>query len=131
VKPSVKISLEEVRGALVIHAQGEVDLATAPNFQTDVFRSADEKRHHHHVIIDLTELGFFGTLGIDVLDKSQHHLQQHGQALIVVAAPRSISRRVLDLLGLAKQFRIMDSVSAAIGEAHAREGASGPRHPSD
>jgi anti-sigma B factor antagonist len=122
VKPIVKISLEEVAGALVIHAQGEVDLQTAPNFQTDVIRSASEKRHHRHVVLNLTELGFFGTLGIDVLDKSQRDLQQHGQNLLVVAAPRSIPRRVLDLLGLGQQFQVMDSVPDAIGEAQAREG---------
>ena len=118
------LTFEEVPGALVAHAAGEVDLVNVSTFLQTLLQRADQEHDHQHVIVDLSKVSYSGGRGISVLEQSRRHLQQDRRDLIVIASPGTIARRVLDILQYTEQCCV-DSLPAAISLAQERERHSG------
>ena len=63
-----EVTCVEDAGAFIVHVVGEVDLATAGEFEAAVSSGADTPGA---LIIDLTECGFMDSTGISVLIRAR------------------------------------------------------------
>ena len=87
---------EETGDAVILHVQGEVDLATAPAFRTELMQATDRGSA---VIVDLSGAEYFDGSGLQVLASAYHLCLERGQRL-VVASPSYIARLVIETVGL-------------------------------
>jgi anti-sigma B factor antagonist len=90
--------------------QGEIDMATTPDFAEPLLRLAESGKRG--LIVDLTDVTFMGASGLHVLEDVQARLRRGGGRLAVVA-PRGIPLRVLKLTGSDRALGVVDSVDAA------------------
>lgn len=100
-------ALDEPRGRLRLHvsrptretavvkANGEVDLATAPR----LWEMLDQRLHGSgtRLILNLSELEFFGVPGVRVLERAQLLAEDTGTQLFVFPGECRSARRLLDL----------------------------------
>ena len=104
------------RGTHIVSVRGEVDLATAPDF--DRALRALPKEGVGSVIVDLTDCSFMDTTGLHLLTRTQHRLGRSGGRVAVVAANRSVLR-LFELARLDKLLAIYPSRAAALnGNGH-------------
>ncbi|WP_199432999.1 STAS domain-containing protein [Qaidamihabitans albus] len=97
--------------AVVVAVSGDVDLTTAPRFEAALVAACDEAGTANTMIIDLTAVSFFGSVGMSLLIEGHERCRQHGLDLRVVADGRTVLRP-LQLTGL---DRVLDIVPAADG----------------
>lgn len=98
-------------GAVVITVRGEVDLGTSPLLQDSLLA------HLRHacppLVIDLTDVGFFGAAGLTVLVTAREAAMAAGIRLCVVANSRSVLRP-LTITGLDRMFDIHSNRTQAL-----------------
>ncbi|GGS32859.1 MULTISPECIES: STAS domain-containing protein [Actinokineospora] len=98
--------------AVVVTAEGEVDLATAPQLAAALaVAGADADRL---LVADLSKLRFLGSAGLAVLVTAGTDAEQNGRSLVVVAGPECVARRALHLTGLDRVLTIVDDEGAAL-----------------
>src|SRR5690348_538727 len=97
---------EAVPGAIVLHAEGEVDVVTSP-LLGDAIRAAFQEGSR--IIVDLGDLTYLDGSGVHVLEDAN---RTHATQLVVVAATQDIYR-LFDILGLASGFPLVRSLDAA------------------
>ena len=84
-------------GLRVLRARGELDvLGVAPLLEQvpDLVKGATS------VVLDLTEVSFFDSSGVRLVDQLSRQCAEAGAAIRVVAPPGSRPRRVLELVGM-------------------------------
>ncbi|OOC08312.1 hypothetical protein B0293_03410 [Amycolatopsis azurea DSM 43854] len=83
------------KGTAVITANGAVDLGTAPRF----WDMLNQRLHGHGatLIVNLSDLDFFGVTGIRVLERAQLLADDTGTLLFVFPGECRSARRLLDL----------------------------------
>ncbi|WET82395.1 STAS domain-containing protein [Amycolatopsis sp. QT-25] len=83
------------KGTAVVQANGEVDLGTAPR----LWEMLSQRLHGSgtKLILDLSELEFFGVPGVRVLERAQLLAQETGTLLFVFPGECRSARRLLDL----------------------------------
>jgi anti-anti-sigma factor len=91
-EPMFTIHAEE---PALVRLSGELDMAVAPTLATAL---APHLKRGGRVAIDLTELTFMDSSGINVLCRAAGQLGDRGR--IVLYHPRPIVRRILDMTGL-------------------------------
>jgi anti-sigma B factor antagonist len=106
---------------VVLSLGGELDLATVPVLQE---RLDHAMRGKPTVVIDLSQLRFIDSSGLDLLVRAERHLRDAGVQLVLVRGPRAV-HRVFALTSLDSHFEFCDSPSAALRTALARR--IGPR----
>ncbi|HEY1738489.1 MAG TPA: STAS domain-containing protein [Acidimicrobiia bacterium] len=92
-----QIDMCHLDGVMTLHVSGELDLADAVRFQDDVRHYADTAPGR--VDIDLTQLGFLDSSGMQALVNARQSLVDEGRACRVVAISPA-AQRVLALAGL-------------------------------
>jgi anti-anti-sigma factor len=101
----------------VIHLDGDVDLARAPALREELRRGvANEDRG---LIIDLAEVRYLDSAGVNVLFEVSEDLSNRGLRLGVVVPEGSLLDRVIELVDLrsaAAVERTVDAARAALGE---------------
>lgn len=86
---------------LVVTVRGEVDLATAPEFESSIQRAfADSPKA---VVLDLEGLTFIDSSGLRVLVALSKEARSRDASLTLRKVPRH-AQRVLDLTGLSEWF---------------------------
>lgn len=90
-------------GAVRIHVQGELDLATSPELDQTLQR---ELRAGNHVVIDLSEIAFIDSTGLNTLITALRACDSNGGALAVSPSLPAQVRRVLEITGLNKVLPI-------------------------
>ncbi|HYZ94052.1 MAG TPA: STAS domain-containing protein [Actinomycetota bacterium] len=100
---------------MVVHLQGEVDLASAPQLRRGIYDLIDQG--NHRIAIDLTGVEFMDSTGLGVLIGALKRLREAGGAM-VLAGIRPAVGRVLEITGLDRIFTIHGSLSE-IGVASA------------
>jgi anti-sigma B factor antagonist len=103
----------ESGGECVLTVRGDVDLASAPDFETTLRTALDSSPSS--VTIDLAALTFIDSSGLRVLVSASKDAQSRGATLGLRNVPRH-AQRVLDITGLSEWFD---------GQA-ANEGPAGP-----
>ena len=99
--------------AFVVAPTGEIDLSTAPELGSSLEAAPPATRH---VVVDLTEVSFIDSSGINVLLTGQRRLAEGGVGFRVVA-PAGPVRRVFELTRLVDALGVVDSIGDALAES--------------
>jgi anti-anti-sigma factor len=99
--------------AFVVAPTGEIDLSTAPELGGALEATPPASRH---VVVDLTEVSFIDSSGINVLLTGQRRLAESGAGFRVVAPPGPV-RRVFELTQLVDALGVVDSIGDALAES--------------
>ena len=94
-------------GRLRLSASGELDLATSPILLAQLQENAgDDVRH---LELDLSAVSFIDSTGLGILVRAHNRITQldGGQPLTIIGA-RPQARKVLEITGLTKVFRLVD-----------------------
>jgi anti-anti-sigma factor len=114
----LRLSHYERPYATVVTAAGELDLLTVPAFSAKVNELV--LRRAGDIVVDLSEVPFVDSAGLQVLLSAQRRLARRARRLAVIC-PAGPARRVIELGRLADVLGVVDSFS----ECEARLAASG------
>lgn len=95
--------------ASVVAACGELDYASAPNFEAGLNGVIDSGQRC--VVADLTGLSFMDSSGISVLVKARTRLVADNGLLVVVCSDRGIHRKSFEVTGLVELLNLVNSCS--------------------
>ncbi len=98
---STRIQIDEM-GRAVVHATGDIDIATSPSLHEALARALEETPA---VVVDLGAVGFIDSSGLSALVWGYREAQQRGGAL-TIQRPSQMARRLLDITGLGTLLRI-------------------------
>ena len=98
------------RDVLTVAVAGEVDMSTAPRLLEIIDAVSDAPRL---VVVDLTEVGFLDSSGLNALVQGQRRLASRRIALRVVVPSDHAVRRVFAIARLEDQLQIVESVEDA------------------
>ncbi|MGX7828658.1 STAS domain-containing protein [Actinokineospora sp. 24-640] len=98
--------------AVVVYADGEIDMATAPQL-ADALHAAIAVGEGL-VVADLVEVRFLGSAGMGVLVSAADECGERGQRLVVATAPTGPARRSLQLTGLDRVLTMADDLNSAL-----------------
>jgi len=104
--PLLRCRIESASDAAVLHAEGEVDMSTAPKLEGAIaaaFRAASR------VIVNLSRAQYLDGSGVRVLEAAA---RRHPRRFVVVASNRDI-HRLFEILDLANALPVVSSVTAA------------------
>jgi len=100
----------EIDGVVVVAAVGAVDMLTAPQLQEVV--NAVLARKPAGLIIDLTEVDFMGSAGMQVLMVTRNQLDQNTRFAVVADGPAT--SRPLKITGVADYIDLFSTLDVAI-----------------
>lgn len=103
------VEVERTDGVAVLHARGELELATATQFQSALTELIEDGGV---VVVDCAEVTFIDSSALRVL--VQARLRLESSALLRLIIPRPSIRRIFELSGLAPEFSIYDSFEDAL-----------------
>jgi anti-sigma B factor antagonist len=110
VMASVGLSTREYGGYVVIALQGELDIVDTANVMAVLTAAA---AGNPRIIIDLAALEYIDCCALGALGRVRAQARQAGGDL-VLAAPRGLVRRLLDLTGLIGVFSVHASLDQAV-----------------
>ena len=94
-----------------VRVTGELDLALAPSLEHAI---AGEIRHgHRHLVIDLTAATFLDCASLGTLLRAIAPLRTEPDATVVLAGPKGIVKRLLDILQIGRMFDILPDADQA------------------
>lgn len=104
---------DQPAGVHVLRARGEVDVLTTRTAMVDLPALV---RPGLPLVVDLSEVTFFDSSGLRLLDALVRECAVHGDALRVVAPRGGRARRVLDLVGMSDglAFEDLDAALEAV-----------------
>jgi anti-anti-sigma factor len=114
----LEIEEERAGGTAILRLKGELDLATGEQAEAAIARTRGAER----LVIDLRELSFVDSTGIQALLRANLTARQDGTELLVVRGPRPVAR-LFGLLELDAQLNVVDEVPQALPTRP--EGAAG------
>lgn len=125
-----EVQVEQLAGALVIRPVGEADYATASTWRAQMLTALDgltsgapagtddledgHDRHKLRVILDLTELTFMDSSGLQVLVTGFRHAVRAGAYCCVAGAQPSVASR-MSVAGLTPYIPFHPTVAEALG----------------
>jgi anti-sigma B factor antagonist len=98
---------------MVVHLQGEVDLASAPQLRRGIYELIDQG--NNQIAVDLSGVDFMDSTGLGVLIGSLKRLREAGGSMVLAGIRPAVSR-VFEITGLDRIFTIHGSL-AEIGVA--------------
>jgi anti-anti-sigma factor len=105
--------LLEVQGSvLVARLTGEVDLSNARGIEEAIAVATPNTAAA--VIIDLSELDYLDSAGIQLLYQLREHLQARGQEMTLVLPADSAAADALRLAGVMDQLEVSDTLEHAL-----------------
>ncbi|RCW46043.1 anti-anti-sigma factor [Halopolyspora algeriensis] len=118
IDPTLRLAVERpVPGVSVVHMHGEIDLSSVPRL-TELIRQRLTAAVLNALVLDLTEVSFVSSHGIELLLHTQHRAEQRGIELSVIAESTCVCR-MLELTGLVGRFTCYSSVTEAVAAARA------------
>ncbi len=111
---SFRVDLSRQGKCVIASAFGEIDLATAPALldaiESELGRSAPDR-----VVIDLSEVRFLDSSGLNALVRLQRLLEERGIGMRLVIPSDSIVRQVFEITRLTEPLSVVDSLTDALG----------------
>jgi anti-anti-sigma factor len=107
------IRCEQIGDQIVVHAVGEVDLATATQLH-DALRKATAASGARQVVVNLTKVDFFGAIGLTVLLSATRDGEDTGVSVLVVAHPGHPAHRTITVTGMHQELALINSVHHAL-----------------
>ncbi len=93
---------------MIVHLQGEVDLASAPQLRRELYDIIDQG--HRWIAIDLSDVDFMDSTGLGVLIGALKRLREADGSLALAGFKPAVSR-VFEITGLDRIFTIHASLS--------------------
>jgi anti-sigma B factor antagonist len=107
------VDRSRVDDVLVVRLAGQVDMRTAPEVQQALDETL-ERVSGGRVVIDLTDVAFFGSPGLAVLAEAAAQADRHHCALRVVVGINPIVRRSIEVTGLDRVLTLCVNVVEAV-----------------
>jgi anti-anti-sigma factor len=107
------VQLELQDSVLVARLTGEVDLSNARGIEDAI--AVATPNDAVSVVVDLSQLGYLDSAGIQLLYRLREHLQVRGQDLRLVLPAGSPAADALKLAGVIDQLRSSDTLAEALG----------------
>ncbi|TRW78441.1 STAS domain-containing protein [Mycolicibacterium sp. 018/SC-01/001] len=107
-----QFSEHQVDGVVVVSASGAVDMLSAPALQEVMSAAAD--RRPVGLILDLSEVDFLGTAGMEVLMTTRKQLGEATRFAVVADGPAT--SRPLTIMGLADYIELFSSLDDALSD---------------
>lgn len=104
--PAFKIFTAEEAGTVRVAPHGELDIATAPQLQAEFDRIVAIDGLER-VIVDLRDLVFLDSTGLETIVKIDAVAARDGFALTVVRGPRAVER-LFAVMRLDRKLQIVD-----------------------
>ena len=104
--PSFDLKVVQTDRATRIAPSGELDIATAPEFERAIADATNEPGAE--LVLDLRELTFMDSTGLRALAQTSARADEVGFALTIWRGPRQIER-VLEISGLAELLPLVDA----------------------
>lgn len=101
-------------GVVVVRIRGEIDLACVPRL-TELIRQRLTAAVLRRLVLDLSEVTFCSTAGLELVLHAQNRSEQRGIAMSIVCGNGAV-RRLLELTALESRFDCQDSVAEALAE---------------
>ena len=98
-----------IEGVRLLHPVGDLDVTRAPALLEDVQALV---RGAAGVVVDLSDVTFFASAGVRLVDRLARECDRAGTVFRVVAPPGSRCRRLLELVGMAGQLATNDRAAA-------------------
>ena len=105
------VSVSECAGVTVISVTGEVDISNIDQLSATIFALPNSGPG---LVVDLTEVSYIDSATVSLLHDLAMRLRQRAQRLVVVAAPASPPRRVLELTSLELTAALTDDLELAV-----------------
>jgi anti-sigma B factor antagonist len=102
-----------VDDVLVVRVTDEVDVRTAPTLQ-EALDETVERMTGGRVVVDLTDVAFFGSPGLAVLAAAAAKADQHDCELRIVVGINPIVRRSIEVTGLDQVLVLCVNVLEAV-----------------
>ncbi|TCO45350.1 STAS domain-containing protein [Actinocrispum wychmicini] len=112
---SPEITVDRSGPVVVARVTGEIDLATKDEFQRGI--DGVLAGGPDAVVIDLSDVGFMGSLGLAVLVQANHQAQDRGMGFYLVTSSNTAIARLLEITGLTNSFQVAASVQQALRDA--------------
>ncbi|MGH2740515.1 MAG: STAS domain-containing protein [Actinomycetota bacterium] len=108
--PELSLESRTEKNWVVLEVTGEVDLATAPQLRDRLNGLIDDGGAQ--LIVNLEGVSFLDSTGLSVLVATLNRMQERGGTFALAALSGPV-RKVLDTVGLEKQFPIYESIDEA------------------
>jgi anti-sigma B factor antagonist len=108
--PVLSVDSSERDGVVVVSLAGELDMSTAPDAAAALRAATVDARA---VVVDMTELRFFASAGLNILLQLRQDLQDKGVDVGLATNQRAVLRP-MELMGVADQFAIHATLAAAL-----------------
>lgn len=105
-------------GVLCCALAGEVDLATGPRLVKELTKAMDLRPCH--LVVDLSEVTFLGSIGLQILVEINEGQQGVGRHLALVVADKRAAQRPLEATGLDEVLDVHHDLQSAVGACHAQ-----------
>jgi anti-sigma B factor antagonist len=100
------VGRQEEDERVVFVPRGELDLATAPEFEAAVVGALEAGQH---VVVDLRQLQFMDSSGVRVLIAAHARAGADGERLTLIRpAPGGTVERILEIAGVQQALRMVD-----------------------
>jgi anti-anti-sigma factor len=99
--------------ALVIHLDGDLDLAATAPIGADLLRAADLPAPEL-VVLDLTAVRFCAAAAVHAIDAFAAACAERGIRTHVVAENASVARRIIQVAGLDRRIPVFATVEQAL-----------------
>jgi anti-sigma B factor antagonist len=113
---ALRVSSETVNGAVVIHAVGEIDMATRALLNLHLQDAEAKAKPPAPVVLDLTGVAFLASMGLSLLVEHHEQCARTGRRLVVVASERAVLRPI-QITGLDELLTIVPTVPDALAVA--------------
>lgn len=95
----------------LLRPAGELDMLTAPELRDAL---TVRLRRHRHVVVDLRDVSFLGSSGVQVLAEAHQLARDNGRSLHVTGAGQRRIARPLQITGLDTILAISDECPGAL-----------------
>jgi anti-sigma B factor antagonist len=102
----LSVEAEASEGVFRITLRGELDVSTAPRFNSVL--SDPKIRQSHMLVVDLSELTFMDSTGLSAVLVGEMHARTRGQRFAVVRGPRHV-QELFRLTGVDHFLEVVDS----------------------
>lgn len=99
--------------ALVLHLRGEIDMSSAPTLTRCLEAAVGE--HTGDVVVDLAEVAFLDSSGLNALIRARNQLAQHGRSLRA-RRPTAAVARVFAVSGTSELLLLDDDAQPTVGD---------------
>jgi anti-anti-sigma factor len=112
--PLLTVHREQIGTTVVVHASGDVDLATVGRL-SDALKEASAVPSAARLVANLAGVGFLGSAGLSALVVARNGAEKAGLSFAVVA--RGAARRALSLTMLDSTLAVSESLEVALEPA--------------